>query len=177
MIYIITHSFKCTLYPERIHLEPTKFSAETHICLLFFLFKMSTELKVSLALWAHAATAASATIVAPSAFQFACARYCGRFTVSILQLRSLPMGCLIFPTLKHVCYCDKLVSHSYHNVCHFFSLYKGMKPEFVIYRVSQEEWTKLRESVPYVELYRYNPKHLYPKLNGYGDNGQRSLKL
>ena len=46
-----------------------------------------------------------------------------------------------------------------------------------IYRVSQEEWIKLRESVPYVELYRYNPKHLYPKLNGYGDNGQRSLKL
>jgi len=42
-----------------------------------------------------------------------------------------------------------------------------------IYRVSQEEWTKLRESVPCVELYRYNPKHLYPKLNGYGDNGQR----
>ena len=46
-----------------------------------------------------------------------------------------------------------------------------------IYRVSQEEWTKLRKSVPYVELYRYNPKHLYPKLNGYGDNDQRSLKL
>ena len=46
-----------------------------------------------------------------------------------------------------------------------------------IYRMSQEEWTKLRESVPYVELYRYNPKYLYPKLNGYGDNGQRSLKL
>ena len=46
-----------------------------------------------------------------------------------------------------------------------------------VYRVSQEEWTKLRERVPYVELYRYNPKHLYPKLNGYGDNGQRSLKL
>ena len=45
------------------------------------------------------------------------------------------------------------------------------------YRVSQEECTKLRKSVPYVELYRYNPKHLYPKLNGYGDNGQRSLKL
>ena len=44
------------------------------------------------------------------------------------------------------------------------------------YRVSQEERTKLRESVPYVKLYRYNPKHLYPKLNVYGDNGQRSLK-
>jgi len=44
-----------------------------------------------------------------------------------------------------------------------------------IYRVSQEERTKLRESVPYVKLYRYNPKHLYPKLNGYGDNGQRRV--
>jgi len=43
-----------------------------------------------------------------------------------------------------------------------------------IYRVSHEERTKLREGVPYVKLYRYNPKHLYPKLNGYRDNGQRS---
>ena len=46
-----------------------------------------------------------------------------------------------------------------------------------IYRVSQEECAILRESVPYVKLYRYNPKHLYPNLNGYGDNGQISLKL
>jgi len=45
-----------------------------------------------------------------------------------------------------------------------------------IYRMSQEEGTKLWESVPYLKIYRYNPKHLYPKLNGYGDNGQRSLK-
>ena len=44
-----------------------------------------------------------------------------------------------------------------------------------IYRVSQEECEILRESVPYVKLYRYNPKHLYPKLNGYGDNGQRMV--
>jgi len=46
-----------------------------------------------------------------------------------------------------------------------------------IYRVSQEECARLRECVPYVKVYRYNPKHLYPKLNGYGDNGQKSLKL
>ena len=39
--------------------------------------------------------------------------------------------------------------------------------------MSQEECARLRESVPYVKVYRYNPKHLYPKLNGYGDNGQR----
>jgi len=47
----------------------------------------------------------------------------------------------------------------------------------LVYRMSQEECARLRESVPYVKLYRYNPKHLYPKLNGYGDNGQRSLKF
>jgi len=47
----------------------------------------------------------------------------------------------------------------------------------LLYRVSQEEWTKLRESVPYVKIYRYNPKHLHPKLNGYRDNGQRILKV
>jgi hypothetical protein len=46
-----------------------------------------------------------------------------------------------------------------------------------IYRVSQEECAILREGVPYVKIYRYNPKRLCPKLNGYGDNGQRSLKL
>jgi len=45
----------------------------------------------------------------------------------------------------------------------------------ILYRVSQEEWTKLRESVPYVGLYRYHPKHLYPKLNVYGDNGHRKV--
>ena len=44
-----------------------------------------------------------------------------------------------------------------------------------VYRVSQEECAILWERVPYVKLYRYNPKHLYPKLNGYGDNGQRKV--
>ena len=44
-----------------------------------------------------------------------------------------------------------------------------------IYRMSQEECARLREGVPYVKVYRYNPKHLYTKLNGYGDNGQRKV--
>ena len=43
----------------------------------------------------------------------------------------------------------------------------------VIYSVSQEECARLREGVPYVKVYRYNPKNLCPNLNGYGDNGQR----
>jgi len=46
-----------------------------------------------------------------------------------------------------------------------------------LYRVSHELRSLLRESVPYVKIYRYNPKHLYPKLNGYGGNGKRSLKV
>ena len=43
------------------------------------------------------------------------------------------------------------------------------------HRVSQEECARLRESVPYVKVYWYNPKHLCPKLNGFGDNGQRKV--
>jgi len=59
----------------------------------------------------------------------------------------------------------------------FLNLYDIGRDSVQKIQVSQEEWTKLRESVPYVKIYRYNPKHLYPKLKGYGDNGQRSLKV
>jgi hypothetical protein len=61
---------------------------------------------------------------------------------------------------------------------------KGVRPQFFtvgagltlrLYRMSQEECARLRESVPYVKVYRYNPKHLYPKFNGYVDNGQRKV--
>ena len=41
--------------------------------------------------------------------------------------------------------------------------------------MSHELRSLLRESVPYVKIYRHNPKHLCPKLNGYGDNGQRKV--
>jgi hypothetical protein len=46
---------------------------------------------------------------------------------------------------------------------------------FSKYRVSQEESARLREGVPYVKVSRYNPKHLCPKLNCYGDNGPRKV--
>jgi len=55
------------------------------------------------------------------------------------------------------------------------SKYNNCIDDYLIYRVSQEERTKLREGVSYVKLCRYNSKHLYPKLNGYGDNGQRKV--
>ena len=56
-------------------------------------------------------------------------------------------------------------------------LWKSVANNYIKYRVSQEERTKFREGVPYVKLYRYNPKHLCPKLNGFRDNGKWSLKL
>jgi hypothetical protein len=37
------------------------------------------------------------------------------------------------------------------------------------------ECARLREGVPYGKVYQYNPKHLCPKLNGYGHNGQRKV--
>ena len=46
---------------------------------------------------------------------------------------------------------------------------------WLIYRMSQELRSLLRESVPYVKIYRHNPKHLCPKLNGYGDNSKRKV--
>ena len=50
-------------------------------------------------------------------------------------------------------------------------------PSFLSYTGCPRRNVSIREGVPYVKVYRYNPKHLCPKLNGYGDNGQRSLKL
>ena len=47
-----------------------------------------------------------------------------------------------------------------------------------IYRVLQGgECARLRENVPYVKVNRYNPKHLYLKLNGSGDNGGEKCGL
>jgi len=44
-----------------------------------------------------------------------------------------------------------------------------------VYRVSQEACARLQEGVPYVKVYQYNPKHVCPKLNGYGDKGVRKV--
>ena len=46
---------------------------------------------------------------------------------------------------------------------------------YTLYSVSQEECARLREGVPCVKVYRYNPKHLSPKWNLYGDNGQSKV--
>jgi len=68
------------------------------------------------------------------------------------------------------------IAYSHHcNILNIYFVYIYIY--IYIYRVSQEECARCREGVPYVKVYRYNPKHLYPNLNGYGDKGQRCLKL
>jgi hypothetical protein len=64
--------------------------------------------------------------------------------------------------------CTVIIYSLYFTIILFCNVYN-------IYRVSQEECAKLRESVPYVKVYRYNTKNPYPKLKGYGDNGQRKV--
>ena len=59
-------------------------------------------------------------------------------------------------------------------------LHETLKPlnlSPAIYSVSRGECARLRENVPYVKAHRSNPKHLYPTLNGYGDNGERNCGL
>jgi hypothetical protein len=80
---------------------------------------------------------------------------------------------------------DLLLSYAYYITCVYVNLYTYILKimcvyvcmYIYIYRVSQEGCARLREGVPYGKVNRYNPKHLCPKSNGYGDNGQRSLKL
>jgi len=69
-------------------------------------------------------------------------------------------------------------THSYYfftDTIIYIYIYTYIYIYIYICRVSQEECARLWESVPYVKLYRCNPKHLYPKLNGYGDNGHRKV--
>jgi len=44
------------------------------------------------------------------------------------------------------------------------------------YKVYQEESTILHKNIPWVKLCQYSQKYLYPKLNGYGDNREVSVK-
>ena len=76
----------------------------------------------------------------------------------------------IMLTQKLSCKSEKCCKFS---ICIIVKSYKTRHA--YVYRMSQEECARLRESVPFVKVYRYNPKHLYPKLNGYGDNGQRKV--
>ena len=92
--------------------------------------------------------------------------------------------CFVDRTSLYICVMKTNLMHNLHSVyfvnhlLHISGIIVAHHQELIlyIYRVSQEECARLREGVPYVKLYRYNPKHLCPKLNRYGDNGQRKVR-
>jgi len=47
---------------------------------------------------------------------------------------------------------------------------------FLLYRGFQEESSIVSETFPCVKLHRCSLKHVYAKLNGYGDNGEIIFK-
>jgi hypothetical protein len=64
----------------------------------------------------------------------------------------------------------------YHAVCLIVCVCEYVRAlTWPIYRVYRGECARFRDNFPYVKVHRYNPKHLYPKLNGYGDNGERKV--
>jgi len=89
---------------------------------------------------------------------------CNPLLLYVLTKRHVCLFRLIFKNLQLKC-----------RVLSFEASLTGNHPLRIIYRVEQEECARLREGVPYVKVYRYNPKHLYPKLNGLGDNGNWKL--
>ena len=69
-----------------------------------------------------------------------------------------------------------LNEHQKHSIHTARPLWWQIQDAFApLYRVSRGECVRLRENVPYVKIHRSNTKHLYPKLNGYGDNGQKKV--
>jgi len=76
----------------------------------------------------------------------------------------------IYIYLPTKCTCPHTHTHTHTHTPHTHT-----HTHIYTYRVFHELRSLLRESVRYVKIYRYNPKHLYPKLKGYGDNGQRKM--
>jgi len=105
----------------------------------------------------------------------------GNLTVHCCRHLAFPPLCFYncYYVLQYNIFEIDLYSYLYLYLCLYLYLYLHLRLYLCLclYRVSHELRSLLRESVPYVKIYRYNPKHLYPKLNGYGDNGQRSLKV
>ena len=85
---------------------------------------------------------------------------------TLLHVQHTISACNTHPTTTAVLHTEHILSLSYTE--HTTSTVSYIQ-------VSQEECARLRENVPQVKLYRYNPKHLYPKFNGYGDIGQRKV--
>ena len=93
--------------------------------------------------------------------------------ITVRYFLQICWGCVSFRALFCVIYIH--CKAKYHTLMWSGCVSSGKN--LVLYRVSHELRSLLRESVPYVKLYRYNPKHLHSKLNGFGDNGKRMWGL
>jgi len=73
-------------------------------------------------------------------------------------------------TYQHPLVCIYVYMYASGHVSMYVCTYRFMcvnECMYIYIQSAQEECAILRESVPYVKLYRYNPKHLYSKLNSY----------
>lgn len=68
---------------------------------------------------------------------------------------------------------NKYAQHISENACTYWRTEDVME---LLYRIFQGESTIVQENVPCRKLYWYNQEHLYPKLNSYTDNGERSFQ-
>jgi hypothetical protein len=106
---------------------------------------------------------------------------CTKITPTVVQkITYLVTAVIYFCSLQissHIC--DNYVLRTSHPLRYVSAFPKTATTAWFvvvhIYRMSQEECARLREGVPYVKVYRYNPKHLCLKLKGHGDNGQRKV--
>jgi len=87
------------------------------------------------------------------------------------------LECLIVPVgIQHAMRISHIAVRGLpHSRSSFTLSHKGYDFRKKNIQVFKEECARLREGVPYVKVYRYNPKHLCPKLNGYGDKGARKV--
>jgi len=101
------------------------------------------------------------------------------FCLSVALINSLKKLCLVcvvwYHEIKFVVFVRQEMAYGIWQEKTRIVLLLTRITSFHIYRMSQEECARLREGVPYFKVYRYNSKHICPKLNGYGDNGQRKV--
>ena len=87
-----------------------------------------------------------------------CAASCLITDINILNKKSIKVSLklIIDITLLHALWSLIIIIYTRTKMLQYvwISIY------IYIYRVSQEECARLREGVPYVKVYRYNPKHL-----------------
>jgi hypothetical protein len=64
----------------------------------------------------------------------------------------------------------------YKNASMTYPYMLSKRSPLYVCKVYHDESTILHKNIPWVKLHQYSLKYLYPKLNGYGDNSEVSVK-